>query len=67
MKLKKYKSKSLDLYCNCACGQKIRVIKDRLGRLEMIDIGFMKYKEKRPKVGIVLRSDNLKKFKKFII
>ena len=67
MKKVKYKSKYKDFSCDCGCDQKLRIVKDTLGKLTLLDIGILQGKEKRPKVGIVLRSDGkLKEFKKFI-
>ena len=53
--------------CDCGCDQKIQVLKHSWGKLRILDIGFMQGKEKRPKLGIVLRSDGkLKEFMKFV-
>ena len=53
--------------CDCGCDQKIQVLKHSLGKLQILDIGFMQGKNKQPKLGIVLRSDmKLKDFKEFV-
>lgn len=50
-------NKHKDFKCDCGCGQKIRVVYLAWRNGYVIDLGFMKDKEKRPKIGIVLRSD----------
>ena len=61
------KANKKEFNCDCGCPQKIQVLKHSLGKLRILDIGFMQGKEKRPEMGIVLRSDEkLKEFEKFI-
>jgi hypothetical protein len=69
MKVKIVKSPFFIFKCDCGCGQKLKVIYHSWKNGSVIDFGIMQPKEKRPKVGIVLRSDgknNLKKLLNFL-
>ena len=68
MKKNKIKTTKYDFKCDCGCGQRLRIIRMTWKDKCIFDIGIMRLKEKRPKVGVVLRSDgNLKKFLKIKI
>ena len=56
---------SKDFKCGCGCGQRLRIIHYFTKQVHLIDFGILQPKETRPKVGIVLRSDE-KGFKEFI-
>ena len=55
-----------DFKCSCACGQRVRVLFSSWKKGKLLDIGIMRGREKRPKVGVVLRDDGLKEFLKFV-
>lgn len=46
-----------DFKCDCGCDQKIRVAYHGWKNGYIIDLGFIRGKEKLPKIGIVLESD----------
>lgn len=54
----------IDFACDCGdkqCG-KVRFCLSE----DILDVGFLKSKEKRPKIGIVIRGENYKKLIKFL-
>ena len=56
--MKKGYEKIYDIKCDCCCGQRIRIVvcKPLLGS-SVVDIGYMKKREKHPKVGVVLQEN----------
>ena len=62
------KEKLKDFKCSCGCGQKLRVLYIVWKNGYLLDIGIIKDKERRPKIGVVLRSDEVElgKFIKFL-
>jgi len=61
-----YNAPTMDFKCSCGCGQKIRIIYLVWKNGVALDIGWMKHREKRPKVGVVLRSDEKDSYKEFM-
>ena len=55
-----------DFKCSCGCGQKLRVSYFTWKDGYVIDFGIMQPKEKKPKVGVVLRSDEKDSLKEFL-
>ena len=51
--MKKY----YDFKCSCACGTRLRILPLAWKNGVVMDIGLMKRGERRPKFGVVLRSD----------
>ena len=69
-RVREYKAPFKDFKCSCACGQKIRVVFHAYIKGQVVDISILQPKQKKPKFGVVLRSDeknSLKEFKKFLI
>lgn len=63
------KNKYKDFKCSCACGVRLRILPICWKNGKALDIGIMKRGERRPKIGVVLRSDekeSLIEFLKFI-
>lgn len=63
--MKKYK----DFKCSCACGRRLRIVPMAWKNGKLLDIGILERGERRPKIGVVLRSDeknSLKEFMKFL-
>ncbi len=52
--------------CDCGCGGKIKVIWIFWKGGRMVDIGFTKNKSHRPKVGIVLRNEQIDELIKYL-
>jgi hypothetical protein len=58
-KNKKGKEEYTDISCSCGCGQRIRIIPICFGKDGIVlDIGFLEGRQKKPKKGVVLRSDD---------
>ena len=55
-----------DFKCDCGCGQKVRFVLLAFKNGVVLDIGYMKKREKNPKVGIVLRTDGNKDYQKLL-
>ena len=51
-----------DFKCDCACGQRLRVLWMFSQNGKMVDIGIMKRGERRPRLGVVLRDHELEEF-----
>ena len=63
---KKMKTKSRDFRCDCGCGQKLRIVYLEYKNYRSLDFGVMESREKRPKVGVVLRNEDKNNFKKIL-
>ena len=62
------KEKNKDFKCACGCGVRLRVLYICWKNGTSLDVGLMKHGERKPKLGVVLRSDEpgYKEFIKFL-
>ena len=54
-----------DFECSCGCGQRLRVVYICFKNGYVLDFGILKPRQKKPRVGVVLRSDEKHSLKEF--
>ena len=56
----------MDFKCSCACGRRLRIVPLTWKNGKALDIGIMERGERKPKIGVVLRTDEKNSLKEFL-